>query len=53
MEFEQLMSYKNIEAAAQAMGMRKIDKSQIVYIRVNDTNKAIDADGNVLTADKE
>ncbi|MBQ5911161.1 MAG: hypothetical protein IIW94_04045 [Clostridia bacterium] len=53
MEFEQMMSYKNIETAAQAMGMRKIDKSQIVYIRVNDTNKAIDANGNVLTAENE
>ena len=53
MEFEKLMSYKNIEEAALAMGMRKMDKSQIVYIRVNDTNKAIDKDGNVLTAEKE
>lgn len=53
MEFERLMSYKNIEEAAQALGMRKMDKSQIVYIRVNETNKAVDADGNILTADNE
>ena len=53
MEFEKMMSYKNIEAAAQAMGMRKMDKSQIIYIRVNDTNKAIDKNGNVLTAENE
>lgn len=53
MQLENMMSYKNIEEAAQAMGMRKMDKSQIVYIRVNDTNKAIDADGNILTADNE
>lgn len=53
MQLESLVSYKNIEEAAQAMGMRKMDKSQIVYIRVNDTNKAIDADGNILTADNE
>lgn len=53
MEFERMMSYKNIEEAAQNLGMKKMDKSQIVYIRVNDTNKAIDADGNVLTAEKE
>ncbi len=53
MEFERMMSYKNIEEAARAMGMRKMDKSQIVYIRVNDTNKAIDANGNILTAEKE
>lgn len=53
MEFEQMMSYKNIEEAAKALGMRKMDKSQIVYIRVNDTNKAIDSNGNVLTAENE
>ncbi|MBO5852805.1 MAG: hypothetical protein J6Q74_03235 [Clostridia bacterium] len=53
MDFENLMSYKNIEAAAKAMGMRKMDKSQIIYIRVNDTNKAIDKNGNVLTAENE
>ncbi len=53
MEFERMMSYKNIEESAQALGMRKMDKSQIVYIRVNETNKAIDADGNILTAKGE
>ena len=53
MELEKLMSYKNIEEAAKALGMRKMDKSQIVYIRVNENNKAIDKDGNVLTAEKE
>ena len=53
MEFEQMMSYKNIEEAAKALGMRKMDKSQIVYIRVNNTNKAIDSNGNVLTAENE
>ncbi len=53
MEFEHMMSYKNIEEAALSLGMRKMDKSQIVYIRVNDTNKAIDANGNVLTAENE
>ena len=53
MEFEQMMSYKNIEEAAKALGMRKMDKSQIVYIRVNNNNKAIDSNGNVLTAENE
>lgn len=53
MEIQQMMSYKNIEAAALSMGMRKMDKSQIVYIRVNDTNKAVDSNGNILTAEKE
>ena len=53
MEYESLMSYKNIEDAAQAMGLRKMDKSQIIYIRVNNTNKAVDANGNILTAENE
>ena len=53
MQIEQLMSYKNIEEAATELGMKKMDKSQIVYIRVNDTNKAIDKDGNILTAENE
>ena len=53
MELEQMMSYKNIEEAAKALGMRKMDKSQIIYVRVNETNKAIDKDGNVLTAENE
>ena len=53
MELERMMSYKNIEEAAKALGMRKMDKSQIVYIRVNEENKAIDKDGNVLTAENE
>ncbi len=53
MEIGRAMSYKNIEEAAKALGMRKMDKSQIVYIRVNGENKAVDASGNTLTAEKE
>ena len=53
MEIEELVSYKNIEEAASLLGMKKLDKSQIVYIRVNEENKAIDAQGNVLTAGRE
>lgn len=53
MEFEQMMSYENVEEAAKILGMKKTDKSQIVYIRVNDEHKAIDGEGNVLTAENE
>ncbi len=53
MQIEELMSYKNIEQAAAELGMKKLDKSQIVYIRVNESNKAVDANGNVLTAANE
>ena len=52
-ELERIISYNNLEQAARELGMKKTDKSQIVYINVNDTNKAIDANGNVLTAEKE
>lgn len=52
-EFERMVSYENLEEAARNLGMKKTDKSQIVYIRINDTNKAVDSDGNILTAENE
>ena len=53
MELGKMTSFKNIEEEAQAMGMKKMDKGQIIYIRVNGENKAVDSDGNILTAGKE
>jgi len=52
-KFESIISYTNLEEAAKAIGMKKMSKSQIVYIRVNDQNKAVDSDGNILTAENE
>lgn len=52
-EFESIISYTNLEEAAKAIGMKKISKNQIVYIRVNEQNKAVDKDGNILTAENE
>lgn len=40
-ELEQKVSYKNLEASAKALGMKKVDKSQIVYIRTHQENKAV------------
>ena len=40
-EMEQKLSYSNLEQAATALGMRKMDKSQIVYIKANQDNKAV------------
>lgn len=40
-ELEQKVSYKNLEASAKALGMKKIDKSQIVYIRTHQEDKAV------------
>lgn len=52
-KFESIISYTNLEEAAKAIGMKKMNKNQIVYIRVNDQNKAVDKDGNILTAENE
>lgn len=46
-EMEQKISYTNLENAAKALGMRKMDKTQIVYIRTNQENKAVIGDGQL------
>ena len=51
-ELENRISYKNIEEAAQQLGMKKMDKSQVVYIKTNSTNAARTSDG-VLSAAKD
>ena len=40
-ELEQKVSYKNLEASAKELGMKKMDKSQIVYVRTNQADKAV------------
>ena len=52
-QFESIISYTNLEEAAKAIGMKKMSKNQIVYIRVNDQNKAVDKNGNILTIENE
>ncbi|MBO7217382.1 MAG: hypothetical protein J6V50_01635 [Clostridia bacterium] len=52
-EFERMVSYSNLAEAAKNLGMKKTDKNQIVYIKINDTNKAVDSNGNILTAENE
>lgn len=42
---ENRISYKNLEQAAQDLGMKKTDKSQVIYIRTNETNAARTSDG--------
>ncbi len=44
-EFENIISYTNLEQAAADIGMKKMDKSQVVYMRVNDSNAAVTASG--------
>ncbi len=51
-EMEQKISYTNLESAARALGMRKMDKTQIVYIRTNQEDKAVVGD-EVLSAENK
>ena len=50
MEYENRISYINLEAEATELGMRKLDQSQVVYIRVNDKNIARTASGEILVS---
>lgn len=46
-KMEQKLSYNNLEEAAAALGMRKLSKSQVVYIRTNQDNKAVLGEGEL------
>lgn len=48
MELERKISYKNLEESAEALGMRKKERSQVIYIRVNNANVAECNNGKVL-----
>lgn len=50
-ELERKMSFANIELEATELGMRKMSKEQVEYIRVNEKNSAITSDGEVIEAD--
>jgi hypothetical protein len=52
MEYENRISYINLEAEATELGMRKLDQSQVVYIRVNDKNMARTAGGEILVSNE-
>lgn len=45
---EKKLSYQNLEQQAYALGMRKLDKNQVTYIKTNSSNKAITSDGEQL-----
>ena len=48
---EREISFSNIELEATELGMQKMDKKQVKYIRVNDKNTAVTKDGKTLTSD--
>ncbi len=51
-DMEKIISYNNLEAAATELGMKKMDKDQVVYIQVNEKNAAITANGEKVVSEK-
>ena len=52
-QLEREISFSNIELEATELGMQKMDKSQVKYIRVNDKNTAVTKKGETLTSNGE
>lgn len=50
-EVQRRISYSNLELEATQLGMRKMEKSNVKYIRVNDKDKAVTADGKTVAAE--
>lgn len=50
-ELERVISYSNIELEAAEIGMQKMDKDQVKYIRVNDKNTAVTKNGETVVSD--
>ena len=49
-EMQRRISFANLELEATQLGMRKMEKSNVKYIRVNDKDKAVRSDGSEVTA---
>lgn len=52
MQLQQRISFANLELEASQLGMTKPEKDNIVYIRVNDKNKARISDGSIITSEE-
>jgi cell division protein FtsL len=50
-EMQRRISYSNLELQAVELGMKKPDKENVTYIRVNDKNAAKTVDGNFVSAE--
>ncbi len=48
-EMQRRISYSNLELQAVELGMKKPDKENVTYIRVNDKNAAKTVDGNFVS----
>ena len=51
MEMQRRISYSNLELEAVQLGMKKPEKENVVYIRVNDKNAAQTADGTFIVSE--
>lgn len=51
-EMERKISYANLEETAAELGMQKCEKSQVTYVKINETDTAENIDGQ-LTAEVE
>ena len=51
-QYEKIISYNNLEQSAAALGMKKMDKNQVVYIQVNDQNAAVTANGEMVVSEE-
>lgn len=49
-QLEREISFSNVELEATELGMQKMDKSQVKYIRVNKNNTAVTKDGKTVTS---
>ncbi len=49
-EFERRISYSNVELEASELGMQKMDKDQVKYIRVQDKNSAVTEKGTTFSS---
>ena len=52
-QLEREISFSNIELEATELGMQKMDKSQVKYIRVNNKNTAVTKNGKTVTSNGE
>lgn len=48
-EYERRVAYSNLELEATALGMKKMDRDQVVYIQLNDTAVAKNANGEIIS----
>ena len=51
MEMQRRISYSNLELEAVQLGMKKPEKENVVFIRVNDKNAAQTADGTFIVSE--